>query len=98
MNWKPFAVAVALVLAIGATHADALSWPWKRKTDRNKKKLPTPIDSPVVRVKVPEYHKPGNRARHMSKYDQPEWGAQWRQTLNVRQRNQGHPWVMETVR
>ncbi|HET7747643.1 MAG TPA: hypothetical protein VFM29_10110 [Vicinamibacteria bacterium] len=99
MNWKPFAAAVVLVLAVGAADADALSWPWKRKSSSSsRKKLPTPIDSPIVRPKSPEHHKPGNRARHQSKYDRPEWGAQWEKTLNLKNPHKAHPWVLEGVR
>lgn len=97
MNWKPVAATVVLVLALGAADADALSWPWKRKSS-GKKKLPTAIDSPIVRVKNPEHHKPGNRARHRTKYDRPEWGAQWDQILDVKRPHRAHPWVMEGVR
>lgn len=101
MNWKPFAAAVALVFALGAADAEAASWPWNWKLKSKgagKKDLPKPIDSPVVRMKTPEHHKPGKRARHRTKYDRPEWGAMWKQTLSVRAPRTVHPWIGEAVR
>jgi hypothetical protein len=44
----------AVVLALGAGSAEAA-----------RRKFPKPIDSPVVRPKVKEYHKPGTRVKHM---------------------------------
>jgi len=48
---------VALGLLLGASGAEAGLF-------GSKKKLPRPIDSPVVRPKVQEGHKPGKRQRH----------------------------------
>jgi hypothetical protein len=49
------AVLVTLLL-LGAGPAEAGWWPTKR--------LPKPIDYPIVRPKVKEVHKQGNRAKH----------------------------------
>ena len=54
------AVAVLLTVLLGAVAAEAAWWPTK--------KLPKPIDSPVVRPKVRERHKPGNVAKHPPGY------------------------------
>jgi hypothetical protein len=48
---------VALGLLLGASGAEAGLF-------GSKKKLPRPIDSPIVRPKVQEGHKPGKRQRH----------------------------------
>jgi len=48
---------VALGLLLGASGAEAGLF-------GSKKKLPRPIDSPVLRPKVQEGHKPGKRQRH----------------------------------
>jgi len=50
------AAAVLVTLLIGAGAAEAGWWPTKR--------LPKAIDYPVLRPKVKEGHKPGNRAKH----------------------------------
>jgi hypothetical protein len=48
-------------------------------------KLPKPIDSPVVRPKVRDDHKPGKRAGdHPARYERIEWGAEWDRTLDVK--------------
>jgi hypothetical protein len=48
-------------------------------------KLPKPIDSPVVRPKTRDDHKQGKRVgRHPQQYLRPEWGAIWKQTLDVK--------------
>jgi hypothetical protein len=49
--------AVIALSLLGVGGAEARSWFGNRK-------LPKPIDSPIVRVKVKEHHKPGNRQRH----------------------------------
>jgi hypothetical protein len=51
-------VAVLLILAAGGAEAGLFS----------KKRLPRPIDSPIVRPKVKEYHKPGNRQKHPDRW------------------------------
>jgi hypothetical protein len=43
----------AVVLGLGAASAEAA------------KKFPKPLDSPIVRQKVREYHKPGTRVKHL---------------------------------
>jgi hypothetical protein len=43
----------AVVLAVGAATVEAGP------------KFPKPIDSPIVRPKVREYHKPGTRVKHL---------------------------------
>lgn len=50
------AAAVLVTLLVGAGAAEAGWWPTKR--------LPKAIDSPMVRPKVKESHKAGNRAKH----------------------------------
>jgi hypothetical protein len=54
---KRLSVAVALLLALGATSAQADRWV-------PRKKLPKPIDYPVIRKNVKEDHKPGKRQNH----------------------------------
>ncbi|HEY7413130.1 MAG TPA: hypothetical protein VII13_20485 [Vicinamibacteria bacterium] len=54
---RVLALVVGLAL-LGAAGAEA-SWGDNRK-------LPKPIDFPVVRPKVQEHHKPGKRRRHPS--------------------------------
>ena len=73
---------VVAVLA-GASGADA--WPWSR--GRNGK-LPKPIDSPVVRPK--QNAEKATRMKHPSRYQSPEWGALWGQTLNVKHSHEGN--------
>ena len=48
--------AVMVTLLLGAGASEAAWWP--------KKKLPKPIDYPIVRAKVKEGHKLGNRMKH----------------------------------
>jgi hypothetical protein len=50
------AAAVLVTLLLGAGAAEAGWWPTKR--------LPKPIDYPIVRPKVKETHKQGNKAKH----------------------------------
>ena len=57
---------VILMLA-GATGADA--WPWSRKP----KRLPDPIDSPVVRPKNKNLGRPKS-SDHKAEYDRQGWG------------------------
>ena len=59
-----------LTVLLGATSADA--WPWSRK----ERKLPKAIDSPILRPKAKEGHKPGNRQRHTSRVEQAGWGRE----------------------
>jgi len=49
---------VAVVLALGAGSAEAGLFGGKRK-------FPKAIDSPIVRPKVRENHKPGTRVKHL---------------------------------
>ena len=59
-------------------------------------KLPKPIDSPVVRPKVRDDHKPGKRAGdHPARYHRPDWGNEWNQTLSVRRPKPMLPWVVQ---
>lgn len=48
---------LVLILLVGSAGAEAASW-------ASRKRLPKPIDFPVVRKKVKEHHKPGNRQLH----------------------------------
>jgi hypothetical protein len=49
---------LAVVVALGAQTAEAGLF-------GGKKKFPKAIDSPVIRPKVKEYHKPGSRVKHL---------------------------------
>jgi hypothetical protein len=65
---------LGLVLFLGAMPADAGWWPFGRKDDNKQPKLkhfPKAIDYPVVRPKIPHWHKAGKQAG-----DHPEfWGT-----------------------
>lgn len=61
-----------LIVLLGPTSADA--WPWSRR----ERKLPKPIDSPVVRPRGKEAHKPGNRQRHTARVEGAGWGREAR--------------------
>lgn len=52
--------------------------------------LPKPVDHPIVRPKVKEYHKVGNHARHRDKYGHPGWGGLWKQIFRARPLRIGH--------
>jgi hypothetical protein len=54
-------LALLVVVAVGAPSADAAIFGLGKKS-----KYPTPIDYPIVRPKVREYHKPGSRMKHLS--------------------------------
>jgi hypothetical protein len=54
---KRVTVAVALLLAFGATAAQADRWV-------SRKRLPKPVDYPIVRKNVKEYHKAGKKQNH----------------------------------
>lgn len=54
---KRVSVALAVLLALGASTAQADRWVPRRS-------LPKPIDFPIVRKKVREDHKPGKRQNH----------------------------------
>jgi hypothetical protein len=54
---KRAALALILLFAFGATGAQADRWV-------SSKRLPKPIDSPIVRKKLREDHKPGKKQRH----------------------------------
>ena len=76
-----------LVVAIlGATSmADAWSWPWTRN---RKPRLPKAIDSPVVRPK--QKAEKAERQQHPSRYQRPEWGAEWDRIFDDKRPNQGN--------
>jgi hypothetical protein len=54
---KRLAAGVALLLLAGAATVSADRW-------IPRKRLPKPIDFPIVREKVREHHKPGNKQKH----------------------------------
>jgi hypothetical protein len=55
---KRVLTACAVVLALGAvTTAEAGLF--------GSRKFPKPIDSPIIRPRVKEYHKPGTRVKHL---------------------------------
>jgi hypothetical protein len=61
--------------------------------DASGKKLPKPIDSPIVRPKVREDHKVGKRAgAHPARFSRPEWGAEW-DVIFQNKPKQFLPWV-----
>jgi hypothetical protein len=74
-----------LVLAVlaGASGADA--WPWSRNRHP---RLPKPIDHPIVRPHQTA-EKP-SRSKHPSKYQRPEWGAEFKKTLDVKHAHEGN--------
>jgi hypothetical protein len=53
-------LALLVVLAVGAPSVDAAIFGLGKKS-----KFPKPIDSPIVRAKVREHHKPGSRVKHL---------------------------------
>jgi hypothetical protein len=58
-------------------------------------KLPKPIDSPVVRPKVRDDHKPGKRAgSHPARYERGEWGAEWDRIFNMKRGKQFPPYLI----
>jgi hypothetical protein len=60
-----------------------------------KVKLPKPIDSPIVRPKIREDHKPGKRTgNHPSRYERVEWGNEWDRIYNMKRGKQFQPWVV----
>jgi hypothetical protein len=54
---KRVSVAVALLVVFGASAAHADRWV-------SSKRLPKPIDTPIVRKNVKEDHKPGKKQNH----------------------------------
>ena len=54
-------LALLVVLAVGAPSADAGIFGLGKKSA-----FPKPIDYPIVRKNVREYHKPGTRVKHLS--------------------------------
>ena len=54
---KRLAAGVAVLLLAGTATVSADRWV-------PRKRLPKPIDFPIVREKVKEHHKPGNRQKH----------------------------------
>ena len=76
-----------LVLALmGATTA-ADAWPWSRS--RNPRRLPKPIDSPVVRPK--QKAEKATRVKHSTKkFEDNTWGQEWDKTLDVKRPKEGN--------
>jgi hypothetical protein len=63
----------------------------------SRRKLPKPIDSPVVRPKVRDDHKAGKRTgRHPSNVSRPDWGANWDQTLSLKRRHDVPEYLKQT--
>jgi len=54
-------LALLVVVAVGAPSADAAIFGLGKKNA-----FPKPIDFPIVRPNVREYHKPGTRVKHLS--------------------------------
>ena len=65
---KRLTACLLLVLLAGATGAEAFSWPWSKK-----KKLPDPIDSPIVRPKNKNLVK-AKTQHHRSIHEKNDWG------------------------
>lgn len=84
---KIAAGSMALALGLMLFGPAGLEAAWGRKG----KKLPKPIDYPVVRKGVPEYHKPGKRSgKHPSQYQRYGWGTRRHQVLGRRPVHFGH--------
>jgi hypothetical protein len=76
-------VAVGVVLLLAASPA-VEAFPLFHRA-RSTDKLPKPIDHPIVRPKVREYHKVGKRVgRHPSELLRNTWGAEWKETLTLK--------------
>lgn len=73
-----------LVLAILGATTGADAWPWSRRKPR----LPKPIDSPVVRPKLKA--EKATRQQHPSKYQRPEWGAEWERIFSLKGAREGN--------
>ena len=74
---------VIIVLA-SATGADA--WPWSRRV----KRLPTPIDYPIVRPKNKTADHRTTRMHHKKEHTRHGWGAEWDKILNVKHSREGN--------
>lgn len=62
-----------------------------------RKKLPKPIDHPVVRPKVRDDHKAGKRVgRHPAQFARHDWGANWDQTLSLKRRHDVPEFLKQT--
>jgi hypothetical protein len=79
MTLRTAAATLSVVLVACGAEAG-----WFSRAD----KLPRPAD--MVRPSVQEQHKPGNRARHPSKYQRPEWGNAWKYFLKAKPVHFGH--------
>jgi hypothetical protein len=81
---KRLTACLLLVFLAGATGADAWpSWPWSKK-----KKLPQPIDSPIVRPKNKSAIK-SETMKHRSRYESNDWGRE-EKILNVKNPREGN--------
>ena len=82
---KRLTACLLLVLLAGATGAEAVSWPWKWK---KAKKLPDPIDSPIVRPKNKSLNKP-ETMKHRARYEDNDWGRE-EKILDVKNPREGN--------
>ena len=75
-----------LVLVVLATATGADAWPWSRRV----KRLPQPIDSPIVRPKNKTADHRVTRMHHPSVHNRHAWGVEWDKTLKVTQSREGN--------
>jgi hypothetical protein len=80
---------LVLVVFVAASGAEAFSWPSLPKL-RRAKRLPQPIDSPIVRPKNKSADHRTTRMHHKDVYDRYGWGTEWNKTLNVKHAREGN--------
>lgn len=76
------ALATILLLAPMAEAGGLMGW------FRKEPKFPKPIS--VLRLNIPESHKPGNRMRHRATYTDVKWGNMWKQLHRTQGLREGH--------
>jgi hypothetical protein len=80
---KRLTACLLLVLLAGATGAEAFPWPWKKA-----KKLPQPIDSPIVRPKNKSAIK-SETMKHRGRFEDNDWGRE-QKILDVKNPREGN--------
>ena len=80
---KRLTAVLLLVVLAGATGAEAFPWPWSKK-----KKLPQPIDSPIVRPKNKSAVK-AKTMKHRARYESNDWGRE-EKVLDVKNPREGN--------
>jgi hypothetical protein len=77
---KLVVAGIALLLMGSASAESGIFDIFQRRGD-----LPKPIDSPIVRPKIREDHKPGKRVgRHPAAYARSDYGAEWKKFMTAR--------------